>query len=74
MTSGEDLRDWILLVAGNIFIIVLAARSVGHFAKREFGEMIGMCVAAVVVAGFVYFPDESIDFLTDIWQTFLGSG
>ncbi len=72
MTDGAALRDWVLLVAGNIFMLLLAARAVGHFAKREWGEMIGMGVAAVFVAGFVYFPDQSIGFFQDIWQTFLG--
>lgn len=74
MTTGTDLKDWVLLLAGNIFVVILAVRSVGYFAKREWGEFTGMIIAAVLVAGFVYFPDQAISVLKQVWQTFLGEG
>lgn len=74
MTTGAELRDWVLLIAGNIFMVILAVRSVGHFAKREWGEFTGMLLAAVVVAGIIWFPTQTIELFRQIWQTLLGNG
>jgi hypothetical protein len=72
MTTGADLKDLVLLLAGNFFAMILTVRAVGHFARRDWGEFTAMIIAAIVVVGFVYFPDQSIGALKSVWTTFLG--
>ncbi|MBF6050153.1 hypothetical protein GO001_34125 [Streptomyces sp. NRRL B-1677] len=73
LVTGDGLKKWVLVVAGNLFIAVLAARLVGCFMKKDWGEMITMFAAAVLVVGFVYFPDQTVELLKTIWQTVVGS-
>ncbi|MEU8550965.1 hypothetical protein AB0C81_28975 [Streptomyces roseoverticillatus] len=73
LVTGEGLKKWVLVVAGNLFIAVLAARMVGSFMKKDWGGMITMCAAAVLVVGFVWFPDATVELLKGIWQKVIGS-
>ncbi|MET8703659.1 TcpD family membrane protein [Kitasatospora sp. NPDC004723] len=73
LTDGSALKTWLLIIIGNFFIILIAARGVGHFMKQQWGELITMIVAGVVVAGFVYFPDTAIALLGDIWTKVSGN-
>ncbi|MGW1072740.1 hypothetical protein [Streptomyces sp. NPDC002537] len=73
LTSGAELKSWVIMIAGNIFLIVLAVRAIGHYAKREWGELLGHFLAGVVVAGFVFESDVTIQMLKDIWTKVAGS-
>lgn len=46
LTTGSDLKTWVLLIAGNVFIIILVIRAITYYAKREWGELIGHFLAA----------------------------
>lgn len=72
LTDGADLKTWVLLIAGNIFIVVLVVRSVGHYAKREWGELLGHVLTGVVVAGIIYSPQTAVDLFKAIWQKVAG--
>ena len=72
--TGAGLKDTVLVILGNIFIIILAARAVGYYAKREWGEMITHVVGGIFVAAVVYFPDDVVKFLKAMWSAFSGSG
>lgn len=71
--TGNAFRDWVLVILGNIFIIVLAVRAVGYYAKQEWGSLIGHVVAGILVAGVVYLPDQVIGILKGAWERFSGS-
>jgi FtsH-binding integral membrane protein len=73
LTTGADLTAWVLTVAGNLFAAVLAVRAVGAFMKRDWGEMITMFAAAVIVAGIIYFPSQATDILKLIWGKVSGT-
>ncbi|WP_236584346.1 hypothetical protein [Streptomyces sp. MBT53] len=73
LTTGGELKDWVLLVAGNILTAIIAVRGVGHFMKKEWGEMVTMGVAAVFVGAYVWAPDTVQDVLTGIWGKVSGS-
>jgi hypothetical protein len=68
ISTGSALRDWILIVVGNVFSAFLAARSLGHLLKNEKGEMITLFVSAVFVAALVWVPDQVRDVLIGIWD------
>lgn len=70
--TGEGLKDAILIILGNLFIIILAARAVGYYAKREWGELITHVAAGVVIAAIIYFPDEVVSLLKSLWSAFAG--
>ncbi|MET9413366.1 hypothetical protein ABZY03_04100 [Streptomyces klenkii] len=73
LSNGDELKTWVIAVAGNIFLIVLAVRAIGHYAKREWGELLAHFIAGVVVAGFVYASDSAKGMLTAIWNKVAGS-
>lgn len=70
--TGDAFKDWVIAILGNVFIIVMVVRAVGHYTKREWGELIGNLVMAVVVAAMVYFPDQFINILKGAWNLFTG--
>ncbi|MGO4747325.1 hypothetical protein AB4212_01550 [Streptomyces sp. 2MCAF27] len=74
LTTGAELKDWILVFAGNVFAAILALRAIGHFVKKDWGEMVTMGVAAVFVAAVIWFPDGVKDVLTGVWNKVAGSG
>lgn len=71
--TGEALKNAILLILGNIFIVLLAVRAVGAWARKEWGELVALVVGAVLVAGFIYFPDQIVTLLKAIWSQLTGS-
>ncbi|MFC8875587.1 hypothetical protein [Streptomyces ardesiacus] len=73
LTSGADLKTWVFLIAGNIFLIVLVVRSIGHYAKREWGDLIGHIIAGVVVAGFVFATETTKTMFVEIWNKVAGA-
>ncbi|UYG18306.1 hypothetical protein BRM3_14990 (plasmid) [Brachybacterium huguangmaarense] len=63
MFTGAELKDWVLIVAGNIFIVILVVRAISHYAKREWGELITNLLIAVFIAWIVYSNSTFIAFL-----------
>lgn len=70
--TGDGLTDAVLIILGNIFIIILAARAVGYYAKREWGDLITHIAAGVLIAAIIYFPEQVIDMLEFFWNAFAG--
>jgi hypothetical protein len=73
LTTGADLKIWILVVLGNLFIAVAAIRFFGCWVKKDYGEMITLFVAAVLLVGFIWFPDSTIGVFKGIWSKVSGS-
>ncbi|MGW5851970.1 hypothetical protein ACWFQ8_29170 [Streptomyces sp. NPDC055254] len=73
LTTGEGLKNWILIVVGNLFMAFLAIRALGHFIKKEWGEMVTLAVAAVFVGAIVWAPVVVKDFLTAVWEKVAGT-
>ena len=66
--TGADFKDWVLIIAGNVFIVILVIRSVGYYAKKEWGELIGHLLVAVVIAGLIYANDAALALLQNFWK------
>lgn len=73
LTTGADLKNWILIVVGNLFAALLAVRALGHLLKREWGEMVTLFVAAVAVGAVIWSPDSVQSLLTGVWGKVSGS-
>lgn len=63
MYSGADIKDWVILIAGNVFIVILIFRMISHYAKREWGELLTNFLIAIFIAWIVYSTDTFITFL-----------
>lgn len=70
--DGADFKDWVLGIAGNIFIVILVVRSVGYFAKKEWGELVGHLIVAVFLVALIWFTDPVINLLKAIWGLISG--
>jgi hypothetical protein len=70
--TGADFKDWVLVIAGNIFIAILVLRSIGHYFKREWGELFGHLAAGVLVGGLIYANNETINVLKGFWGLISG--
>lgn len=71
--TGAGLKDWVIIVAGNIFIVLFVVRTLGAFAKKEWGEMIVNVLVGVFVAGLVYSTDSTITILKNLWSLISGA-
>lgn len=68
-----EFSDLILKIIGNLFVVILVVRLVFAWLKRAYGEMISEIVVAIVIFGFVNFPDQSVQMLGWIWQHTIAS-
>lgn len=68
--TGAGFKDWVLVILGNIFVVILAIRAVGYYARREWGEMTAHLLGGVLVAAIVYFPDQIVTLLKTVWGLF----
>lgn len=66
--SGTGLRRVILGILGTLLIVVIAIRVGVAFVEERYGKMLGIIAAAVVVAGFVYFPSQATSILKGLWN------
>jgi hypothetical protein len=73
LTTGADLKTWILAIAGNVFVALLVIRGLGAFLKRDYGEMATLFVAGVLLAGLIWFPDGAVALMKAIWQKVVGA-
>lgn len=71
VTTGVGLRDWILAVVGTFVIVLAVFRLVGAWMENAYGRMASIFVAAVVVGGFCYFPDQAVRFIQSLWNLFM---
>lgn len=66
MTTGAEFKDWALILAGNIFIVILIVRIVGAYAKREWGELLTNFCAAVIIAALIYMNEQFVGLLKQL--------
>jgi hypothetical protein len=68
--TGLAFRDWALVIAGNIFVIILAVRAIGYYARRNWSDMTAHVIGGVLVAGIIFFPDRVLTLLQNAWTLF----
>lgn len=71
--TGQPIADWVLAVAGNIFIIILVYNALQFFAQKAWGAMIALFAGAIVVGAFVWANGPTITFLKWIIGQFFGA-
>ncbi|WP_237236693.1 hypothetical protein [Rothia nasimurium] len=60
MTDFAGLKDWFIVIAGNLFIVIMIARALGAYAKRDWGDLITNLAVAVVIGFLVYANDSAV--------------
>lgn len=73
MTDLSELKDWAILVVGNIFIVLLLIRTVGAWAKREYGDLFTNLAIAIVIGFLVYANDSAIALIQQLGRTAFGA-
>lgn len=64
--DGSSILDWVKAIAGNIFIAIMIVRSIGQYARSDWGDMATSLLAGLAVAAIIYFPDQVIALLKKI--------
>lgn len=72
MTTGAEFKDWVLIIAGNIFIVIFILRVVGSYAKREWGELLTNLCAAILIAGFIYLNEQTMQLFRNLFELIFG--
>jgi len=66
--TGRSLQEWVLSLVGGVFTIVLVSNMTAIFAKKDWGQMIGFIVAAIVCGWVILSPDTFIAFIKFVAQ------
>lgn len=66
--TGRSVVEWILSVVGAVFTVVLVMNMTAIFAKKDWGQMIGFIVAAIVCGWVILSPDTFIAFIKFVTQ------
>ncbi|MCE0459520.1 hypothetical protein [Curtobacterium flaccumfaciens] len=68
-----EFSDLILKILGNLVVLILVIRLVFAWLRRGYGEFVSEILVAVVIFGFVNFPDTAVSILSWIWQHTIAS-
>jgi hypothetical protein len=63
LPTGSWLKDWVLKIAQNAFIVLLAYGAVKAFGKKAWVSFITLVAAGAIAAYFIYFPDDAVSLL-----------
>lgn len=66
--TGNEALNWFLAIAGNFFIGLVVYRGLGHYARDEKGALLGHLAVGILIAGFIYFPKETITIFKGLWS------
>ncbi|OFQ24902.1 hypothetical protein HMPREF2946_05110 [Actinomyces sp. HMSC062G12] len=66
--TGRSVLDWVLTVVGVAFTILLVSNMTAIFAKKDWGQMLVFCGAAVLCGWVILSPDTFITFIKFVAQ------
>jgi len=61
-------QQLILSIIGNLVVLALVVRLFMAWMRKGYGEMISEIIAAVILFGFINFPDQSVAILGWLWK------
>jgi len=67
--TGVSLQGVILAICGTVLGALIGIRALAAWAEDKHGKMTTLILAAAVVAGFCYFPAESMEMLKSLWSS-----
>lgn len=72
--SGQNIQDLVLPIIGSFLLIIIGGRLVAALMEERYGKMLSLIAGGVVVAGFVFLPDQAVGILKGLWNTFVSGG
>ena len=67
--TGVSLQGVILAICGTILGALIGIRALSAWAEDKHGKMATLILAGAVVAGFCYFPAESMEMLKSLYSS-----
>ena len=67
--TGVSLQGVILAICGTILGALIGIRALAAWAEDKHGKMATLILAGAVVAGFCYFPAESMEMLKNLYTS-----
>src|SRR6478672_11094 len=71
--TGVSLQGVILAICGTILGALIGIRALAAWAEDKHGKMATLILAGAVVAGFCYFPAESMEMLKSLYTSATGT-
>jgi len=72
--TGVSLQGVILAICGTILGALIGIRALAAWAEDKHGKMATLILAGAVVAGFCYFPAESMEMLKALYSSATSGG
>jgi len=72
--TGVSLQGVILAICGTILGALIAIRALAAWAEDKYSKMATLILAGAVVAGFCYFPAESMAMLKSLYTSATSGG
>ena len=72
--TGVSLQGVILAICGTILGALIGIRALAAWAEDKHGKMATLILAGAVVAGFCYFPAESMEMLKSLYTSATSGG
>ena len=72
--TGVSLQGVILAICGTILGALIGIRALSAWAEDKHGKMATLILAGAVVAGFCYFPAESMEMLKSLYSSATSGG
>jgi hypothetical protein len=67
--TGVSLQGVILAICGTVLGALIGIRALAAWAEDKHGKMATLILAGAVVAGFCYFPAESMEMLKSLYSS-----
>ena len=67
--TGVSLQGVVLAICGTILGALIGIRALAAWAEDKHGKMATLILAGAVVAGFCYFPAESMNMLKSLYTS-----
>lgn len=67
-----DFSEVVFKTIGNLVLLVLVVRLFFAWLRKGYAEMISEIIAAIVIFGFIWFPDQTVEIFKWIWLHTLG--
>ncbi len=70
--TGNELLDWVITIAGNMYIAIALLRSLHYWGSEKYGSLALFLSTGSIVACCIWLNEQTINFLKFVGSKLLG--